>query len=61
MQKELDYKENQQFFINIIVPVFNSEKYLEKCINSIIKQKFKNFQVKIVERYNLNLLKQRMA
>ena len=49
MQKELDYKENQKFLFNIIVPVFNSEKYLEKCINSIIKQSFKNFQVKIVD------------
>ena len=49
MQKEIDYKENQKFLFNIIVPVFNSEKYLEKCINSIIKQSFKNFQVKIVD------------
>ena len=49
MQKELDYKEKQKFLFNIIVPVFNSEKYLEKCINSIIKQEFKNYQVKIVD------------
>ena len=49
MQKELDYKENHQFLFNIIVPVFNAEKYLQKCINSIIKQSFKNFQVKIVD------------
>ena len=49
MQKELNYKKNQQFLFNIIIPVFNAEKYLEKCINSIIKQSFKNFQVKIVD------------
>jgi len=49
LQKEFRYKLNQQFFFNIIVPVFNAEKYLEKCINSIIKQSFKNFQVKIVD------------
>ena len=49
MQKELDYKIKQQFLFNIIVPVFNSEKYIEKCINSIIKQSYKNFQVKIVD------------
>ena len=47
MLKEFNYKKNQQYFFNIIVPVYNSEKYLEKCINSIIKQSFKNFQVKI--------------
>ena len=49
MQKEFDYKENQQFLFNIIVPFFNAEKYLDKCINSIIKQSYKNFQVKLVD------------
>ena len=49
MEKELDYKENQQFLFNIIVPVFNAEKYLEKCLNSIIKQSYKNFEVKVVD------------
>ena len=49
MKEYLDYKENQYFLFNIIVPVFNAEKYLEKCINSIIKQSYKNFQVKIID------------
>ena len=49
MKKYLDYKENQYFLFNIIVPVFNAEKYLEKCLNSIIKQTYKNFQVKIID------------
>ena len=49
MKKKLDFKENQKFLFNIIVPVFNAEKYLEKCLNSIIKQSYKNFQVKVVD------------
>ena len=49
MKKELTYRENKQFFFNIIVPVFNAEKYLEKCLNSIIRQSYKNYQVKIVD------------
>ena len=49
MEKKLDFKKNQKFLFNIIVPVFNSEKYLEKCLNSIIKQSYKNFQVKVVD------------
>ena len=49
MEKELDYKENPKFLFNIIVPVFNAEKYLDKCLNSIIKQSYKNFQVKVVD------------
>ena len=49
MQKELDYKEDQQFLFNIVVPVFNAEKYLKNCLNSIIKQSYKNYQVKVVD------------
>ena len=49
METKLIYKENQQFLFNIIVPVFNAEKYIEKCLNSIIKQSYKNFQVKVID------------
>ena len=28
--------------INIIVPVYNVEKYVEKCIQSLINQSYKN-------------------
>ena len=49
METKLIYKENQQFLFNIIVPVFNAEKYIKKCLNSIIKQSYKNFQVKVVD------------
>lgn len=33
---------------SIIVPVYNVEKYLKKCLNSIIKQTYKNFEVIII-------------
>ena len=49
MQKENKYKENKQYLLNIIVPFFNAEKYLERCLNSIINQTYKNFQVKLVD------------
>lgn len=32
-------------FLSIIVPVFNVEKYLEKCINSILNMKFKDYEI----------------
>jgi len=41
--------ENHHFLFNIIVPVFNAEKYIEKCLNSIIKQSYKNFKVKVID------------
>lgn len=34
--------------ISIIIPVYNAEKYLEKCIESIITQDYKNYEVILV-------------
>ena len=49
MERKSTNKKNQKFFFNIIVPVFNAEKYLEKCLSSINSQTYKNFQVKVVD------------
>lgn len=35
--------------ISIIVPVYNVEKYLEKCVKSIIKQTYKNIEIILVD------------
>ena len=34
--------------ISIIIPVYNSEKYLDKCLNSIINQTYKNIEIILV-------------
>lgn len=31
--------------VSVIVPVYNAEKYIEKCVNSLKKQTYKNFEV----------------
>ena len=31
--------------ISIIIPIFNSEEFITECLNSLIKQTFKNFEV----------------
>jgi len=33
---------------SVIIPVFNVEKYLEKCLNSVLKQTYQNYEVIIV-------------
>ena len=34
--------------VSIIVPVYNSEKYLDDCINSIKKQTYQNIEIILV-------------
>ena len=38
-----------QPLVSVIVPVYNVEKYLDKCISSIIGQSYKNLQVLLVD------------
>ena len=35
--------------ISIVVPVYNVEQYLEKCVNSIINQTYKNLEIILVD------------
>jgi len=34
--------------ISVIVPVYNTEKYLSKCLNSILNQTLKEIEVIVV-------------
>ena len=34
--------------VSIIIPVYNVEKYIEKCLNTIINQTLKEIQIIIV-------------
>lgn len=39
----------KDYFLSVIIPVYNSEHYLDECICSIIKQSYKNFEVLLVD------------
>lgn len=39
----------KQKLISIIIPVYNSEKYLKKCIESVIAQTYSNFECILVD------------
>tara|TARA_B100001778_G_scaffold174648_1_gene143698 strand:+ start:173 stop:940 length:768 start_codon:yes stop_codon:yes gene_type:complete len=49
LKSKIDPKLYKTFFFNIVVPVFNAEKYIEKCLNSILKQTHNRYQVLIVD------------
>ena len=34
--------------LSIIIPVYNAEKYIEECIKSVLNQKYKDFEIIIV-------------
>lgn len=38
-----------EIVISVIIPVYNSEKFIEKCINSILSQSFTDFEIIAVD------------
>lgn len=39
----------KQPLISVIVPVYNTEKYLSKCLDSILKQEYQNLEIILVD------------
>ncbi len=35
--------------ISVIIPAYNSEKYIERCLNSIINQSYRNIEIIVVD------------
>lgn len=42
-------KQNETPLISIVVPVYKVEKYLSRCIDSILAQTYKNFELILVD------------
>lgn len=36
-------------FVSVLLPVFNEEKFLAKCLDSLTKQRYKNYEVIVVD------------
>ena len=36
-------------YFSIIIPVYKVEKYLNDCVNSVLQQTFKNFEIILVD------------
>ena len=37
-----------EFLVSIIIPIYNSENYLKKCIDSVLKQKYTNLEIILI-------------
>lgn len=44
MEEKMDFEP----LISIIVPIFNAEKYLKECLESIINQTYKNIEILLI-------------
>lgn len=40
--------DEKQVMISVIIPVYNSEKYLHKCIDSVLAQTYENFELLLI-------------
>ncbi len=40
---------NKNIYFSIIIPCFNASKYIDRCIKSIFKQTYKNYEVILVD------------
>lgn len=40
---------NNNILLSIIVPVYNCERYIQRCIKSILSQTFRDFELIIVD------------
>lgn len=49
MNRKMENIEGRNPVLSIIVPVFNSEQYLEKCLDSIVKQTFGDMEIIVVD------------
>ena len=48
MKKYSDPVDPTSHLVSVIVPVYNSEKYLRRCIESIINQSYKNIEIILI-------------
>lgn len=50
---DIPYKENRYA---IIVPNYNNSKWIRKCIDSILNQTYKNFELIIIDGYEMAVI-----
>ena len=46
---KVDFVESEDIKLSIIVPIYNVEKYLKNCLNSLIGQTYKNIEIILID------------
>ena len=49
---------NKNELISVIIPVYNSEKYIDKCLNSVINQTYRNLEIIIINDCSIDNTKE---
>ena len=44
----------QNQLVSVVIPVYNSEKYLEKCLDSILEQTYQNIEIIAIDDESKN-------
>ncbi len=44
-----DLRKTKDPMFSIIVPIYNTEKYLEQCLESLVGQQYKNYEIILVD------------
>ncbi|MGO5070048.1 glycosyltransferase family 2 protein [Roseburia faecis] len=47
--KDKEYKLKENILVSVIVPVYNTEKYIERCLKSLKEQTYKNIEVILID------------
>ena len=45
----MEYKKDYEDLISVVVPVYNVEKYLRRCVDSIISQTYNNLEIILID------------
>lgn len=41
--------ENETPLISVIIPIYNAEKYLDRCVSSAVNQSFQNLEILLID------------